>query len=134
LALGMKHLQLKRLFIANRGEILRRIAFTAKNMGIATVSVWQDRQPPPGVLRAVIDKFVFVPQTSNVYLDQNRLIEAAKAEGCDSVHPGFGFLSENATFAQACIDAGLIWVGPNPASMTIMASKDTSRTVAIKSN
>ena len=92
-----------KVFIANRGEICRRIAITAKKMSIKTVAL-TDREMPPLFLQNCIDEFIKVEEeVSSLYLDSSKIKEVgfAKAFGCDAIHPGFGFLSENAEFAQA---------------------------------
>lgn len=124
--------QLKRLFIANRGEICRRIATTAQMRGMETVTIsW--REPAPLFLRRLISTFVPCPNESeNPYLQPELLVTIAKDQGCDCIHPGFGFLSENAQFATICQKAGLTWVGPHPESMEAMASKDHARRLALE--
>lgn len=119
--------KLTRLFIANRGEIARRIATTAGRMGIQTVAL-TDQSPPPGYLLDVVTDFVRVPEESPaLYLDAERMVRLAKESGCDAVHPGFGFLSENSGFAALVEKHGLLWIGPNPRSIDGMASKATAR-------
>ena len=122
----------KRLFIANRGEIARRIALTAQRLGIETVAL-TDRVTPPAYLADVITHFHQVPEeTTALYLNATEMIKFAKLCECDAVHPGFGFLSENAEFAEAVTHAGLIWVGPTASGIRAMASKAAARTLAIK--
>jgi acetyl/propionyl-CoA carboxylase alpha subunit len=124
-------LKIKKLFIANRGEICRRIAVTAQRLGIETVAL-TDREAPPVYLSQVIDQFVQIKEeTTAVYLDGDRIISLAKTAGADSIHPGFGFLSENSNFAKAVETAGLIWVGPTPKSIDLMANKALARDAAI---
>jgi acetyl/propionyl-CoA carboxylase alpha subunit len=123
---------IKRIFIANRGEIARRIAQTARKLGIETV-VLTDRAVPPAYLADIVTRFVHInEETTQIYLNPDLLIEYAKASGADAVHPGFGFLSENAGFADAVIKAGLTWIGPRPGAIDAMASKATARTHAEK--
>ncbi|MEY4630371.1 MAG: hypothetical protein RIQ81_491 [Pseudomonadota bacterium] len=125
-------MKIKRLFIANRGEIARRIALTAQRLGIETVAV-TDRTTPPAYLADVITLFHHVEEeTTALYLNAAEMIRIAKANGCDAVHPGFGFLSENAAFAADVNKAGLTWVGPNPDAIEAMASKAAARSLAIK--
>ncbi len=112
------------LLIANRGEIAVRIARTARRMGIATVAVHSsvDRDAPH-VLACdlAVDLGGDSPATS--YLRQDAILGAAARTGADAVHPGFGFLAENASFAQAVLDAGLTWVGPSPDAIATMGDK-----------
>jgi len=125
---------IKRLFIANRGEIARRIALTSQRLGIETV-VLTDRPTPPAYLVGIVTDFVKVEEESPaLYLDAARMLSYARQAGCDSVHPGFGFLSENAEFAAETEACGLTWVGPNPVAITAMASKSSARAYAEKSH
>jgi 3-methylcrotonyl-CoA carboxylase alpha subunit len=123
---------IKRIFIANRGEIARRIAQTAKKLGIETIAL-TDKPVPPAYLAEIVTRFVHVDQeTTQIYLNPELMIQYAKAAGADAVHPGFGFLSENAGFADQVIKAGLTWIGPRPGAIDAMASKATARTHAEK--
>ena len=123
---------IKRIFIANRGEIARRIAQTAKKLGIETVAL-TDKSVPPAYLADVVTKFVHVKEeTTQVYLNPDLMIQYAKTSGADAIHPGFGFLSENAGFAEAVVKAGITWVGPRPGAIDAMASKATARNHAEK--
>lgn len=125
-------IQIKKVFIANRGEICRRIAETAQKMGIKTVAI-TDKNNPPVFLQNCIDEFVRIEEElSSVYLDIEKMIGFAKAFGCDAIHPGFGFLSENADFAKACSDNGITWVGPPPEAITALANKAKAREIAEK--
>ncbi len=123
--------QVRRLFIANRGEIARRIAATARRMGIQTIAL-TDRATPPAYLLDVIDHFVHVEEEKPaLYLDAAAMVRHAKDSGADALHPGFGFLSENAGFAAAVQKAGLVWVGPHPEAIEAMASKAGARDRAV---
>lgn len=133
---SLKHI--KKVFIANRGEIARRIAHTCKKLGVATVAIREQtgvaKSPPPEFLKTLIDEWVIVEEEStNLYLDMDFLIEAAIKHGCDAVHPGFGFLSENAEFAKRVDSSGLIWIGPPSSAITSMASKSEACRVAEQS-
>ena len=110
--------------MANRGEIVRRVFATARDMGIETVAVYSDGDADaPFVVDA--DQAVALGGVSatDSYLDQTKILEAAKRSGADSIHPGYGFLSENAAFATAVEEAGLTWVGPPPSAIASMGDK-----------
>ncbi|WP_310534687.1 acetyl/propionyl/methylcrotonyl-CoA carboxylase subunit alpha [Novosphingobium sp.] len=116
------------LLIANRGEIACRIIRTARAMGIRTIAVYSDADAKALHVRSADEAVHIGPSPAREsYLVGEKIIAAAKASGAEAVHPGYGFLSENAEFAQAVIDAGLIWVGPNPASITAMGLKDAAK-------
>ncbi|SME97226.1 acetyl/propionyl/methylcrotonyl-CoA carboxylase subunit alpha [Pseudobacteriovorax antillogorgiicola] len=124
--------QIKRLFIANRGEIARRIAQTARKLGIETVCIAQ-RDRVPVFLKPLIDQFHLVDEeNSALYLNAETMIRIAKENNCDGIHPGFGFLSENASFAAAVSAAGLAWIGPKSDAIEAMASKSAARELAQK--
>ncbi len=113
-----------RLLIANRGEIARRIIRTARRMGIATVAVYSDVDAQAlHVAEASTSQALGGTSSADSYLRIDKLIAAARATGADAVHPGYGFLSENADFAQAVVDAGLTWVGPPPQAIRALGSK-----------
>ncbi len=116
------------LLIANRGEIACRIMRTARRLGIRTVAVYSDADAGALHVREA-DAAVRIgpPAARESYLDGARLIAAARDTGADAIHPGYGFLSENAGFAQAVLDAGLVWVGPPPAAIAAMGSKDRAK-------
>jgi 3-methylcrotonyl-CoA carboxylase alpha subunit len=118
------------LLIANRGEIACRISRTARRLGIRTVAVYSDADAH-ALHVAQADEAVHIgpPPARESYLVADRIIAAARTTGADAIHPGYGFLSENAAFAQSVIDAGLIWVGPSPASITAMGLKDAAKTL-----
>ena len=116
------------LLIANRGEIACRIIRTARAMGIRTVAVYSDADAKALHVRQADEAMHIGPSPAREsYLVSEKIIAAAKATGAEAIHPGYGFLSENAEFAQAVIDAGLIWVGPRPASITAMGLKDAAK-------
>ena len=115
---------IRRLLIANRGEIARRIIRTAKVMGIATVAVYADSDADAPFVREADQAIALNGRTSaQSYLDTPKLIAAAQRSGADAVHPGYGFLSENAGFAEAVIAAGLTWVGPAPSAIRQIGDK-----------
>src|SRR3954453_17911610 len=112
------------LLIANRGEIACRVIRTARRMGIRTVAVYSDADAKALHVRQADEAAHIGPSPAREsYLRGERIIEAAKATGAEAIHPGYGFLSENADFARAVIDAGLVWVGPSPESIEAMGSK-----------
>lgn len=119
---------IKSLLIANRGEIACRIIRTARAMGIRTVAVYSDADAKALYVRQADEAVHIGPSPAREsYLVGEKIIAAAKATGAEAIHPGYGFLSENAAFAQAVINAGLIWVGPKPASIEAMGLKDAAK-------
>ncbi|HEX8401881.1 MAG TPA: acetyl/propionyl/methylcrotonyl-CoA carboxylase subunit alpha [Allosphingosinicella sp.] len=119
---------LRSLLIANRGEIACRIIRTARRLGVRTVAVYSDADAKALHVRQA-DEAVHIGASParESYLVGEKIIAAAKTTGAEAIHPGYGFLSENADFAQAVIDAGLIWVGPNPSSIRAMGLKDAAK-------
>jgi 3-methylcrotonyl-CoA carboxylase alpha subunit len=121
---------IRSLLIANRGEIACRIIRTARSMGVRTVAVYSDADAKALHVRQADDAVHIGPSPAREsYLVGDKIIAAAKASGAEAIHPGYGFLSENADFAQAVIDAGLVWVGPNPDSIRAMGLKDAAKTL-----
>ncbi|XUU60907.1 biotin carboxylase N-terminal domain-containing protein [Erythrobacter sp. HA6-11] len=119
---------IRKLLIANRGEIACRIIRTAREMGIATVAVYSDADAKALHVRQVDEAVHIGPSpAAESYLVGEKIIAAAKETGAEAIHPGYGFLSENAGFAQAVIDAGLIWVGPKPSNIEAMGLKDAAK-------
>ncbi|MEZ5680463.1 MAG: biotin carboxylase N-terminal domain-containing protein [Erythrobacter sp.] len=119
---------ISKLLIANRGEIACRIIRTAREMGIATVAVYSDADAKALHVRSADEAVHIGPSpAAESYLVGEKIIAAAKATGADAIHPGYGFLSENAGFAQAVIDVGLIWVGPKPSSIEAIGLKDAAK-------
>ncbi|TCJ38946.1 acetyl/propionyl/methylcrotonyl-CoA carboxylase subunit alpha [Parafrankia sp. BMG5.11] len=117
-----------KLLIANRGEIACRVIRTARAMGIATVAVYSDADAKALHVRQADEAVHIGPSpAAESYLVGERIIAAAHATGADAIHPGYGFLSENADFARAVIAAGLIWVGPKPDSIEAMGLKDAAK-------
>jgi 3-methylcrotonyl-CoA carboxylase alpha subunit len=120
---------IKSLLVANRGEIACRIFRTARRLGMRTVAVYSDADATAQHVRAADVALRIGPAPARAsYLDMARILEAARTAGADAIHPGYGFLSENAQFAQACVDAGLIFVGPPAAAINAMGSKILAKT------
>ncbi len=122
--------EITKLLVANRGEIAARIMRTAHEMGLATVAVYADADADaPYVSQA--DEAVRLPGTApaGTYLHGEAIIAAAAATGADAIHPGYGFLSENAAFARACADAGLVFVGPAQGTIAAMGSKVEAKAI-----
>ena len=124
---------LKKLLIANRGEIACRIIRTARRMGIRTVAVYSDADA--GAMHvAQADEAVHIgpsPATES-YLDLGKIIEAAQRTGANAIHPGYGFLSENADLPEACARAGIIFVGPTAAAMRALGGKAAAKDLALR--
>ena len=119
---------LKSVLIANRGEIARRVIRTCKRLGVRTIAVYSDADAKAlHVLEADEAVHIGASPAKESYLRGEKIIAAAKQTGAEAIHPGYGFLSENADFAQAVIDAGLIWVGPRPDSIRAMGLKDAAK-------
>ncbi|RMG85477.1 MAG: ATP-grasp domain-containing protein, partial [Chloroflexi bacterium] len=115
---------ISKILIVNRGEIACRIIRTCRAMGIATVAVFSDADAE-ALHTQLADEAIHIGEApaSASYLNVERLLEVAKTTGVDAIHPGYGFLAENASFAQAVIDAGFIWIGPKPETIAAMGDK-----------
>ena len=126
---------IKKVLIANRGEIAVRVIRAAKDAGIASVAVYAEPDADAIFVKLADEAFALGGQTSaESYLVFDKILDAAKQSGADAIHPGYGFLSENADFAQAVLDAGLIWIGPSPQSIRDLGDKVTARHIAERAN
>ena len=124
---------IKKILIANRGEIAVRIIKTARQLGIKTVAVFSLSDTGSLHVSMADEKYSLgnTDTLSETYLNKNLLIEIAKYSGCDAVHPGYGFLSENAGFAKDCQNAGLIFIGPGSEAIEMMGNKIAARNFAV---
>lgn len=124
---------MKRVLIANRGEIAVRVIRACRDHGIESVAVYSEEDRDAIHTKSADFAFSLNGTTATqTYLDISKIIVAAKASGADAVHPGYGFLSERADFAQSVIDAGLIWIGPPPAAISALGDKVSARRIAAK--
>src|SRR5437773_3714169 len=129
----MKRTPFFKILIANRGEIALRIMRTARRLGFGVVAVYSDADRDALHVREA-DQAVCIGEAlpAQSYLRIEAIIEAARASGASAVHPGYGFLAENADFAQACHDAGLVFVGPSPQAIRSMGNKAGAKEIMYK--
>ncbi len=124
---------MKRVLIANRGEIAVRVIRACLDHGLESVAIYSDEDRNSMHAQMATDAYALGGVSAvSTYLNIPRIIEIAKQSGADAVHPGYGFLSENALFAQSVIDAGLIWIGPPPAAIKALGDKVSARKIAAK--
>src|SRR5712671_3695122 len=122
------HAMFKKILIANRGEIAVRVLRACHEMGIAAVVVYSDVDRAALHVRKADEAYpIGAPAASESYLNISKILDVAKRSGAEAIHPGYGFLSENAKFAQACADAGVKFIGPTPPAMEMMGSKTRAR-------
>ena len=122
---------IRKILIANRGEIALRIARACADVGIELVAIYSEADRTALHVRAADEAYcVGPPPSSELYLRIDKIIDVARKAGADAVHPGYGFLAENADFAQAVINAGMTWIGPSPQAMRMLGDKLSARHVA----
>lgn len=131
--MSVEQKKITKVLIANRGEIAVRVIRAARDSGIASVAVYAEPDADAPFVSMADEAFALGGQTSaESYLVFDKILDAAKKSGADAIHPGYGFLSENGDFAEAVINAGLIWVGPSPQSIRDLGDKVTARHIALK--
>src|SRR5689334_23291675 len=119
-----------KILIANRGEIAVRVARTAQRLGIGTVAVYSEADAGALHVASCDEAYLIGPAPAREsYLKAERIIEVARRSGAQAIHPGYGFLSENAAFAQACADSGITFIGPSAHAIAAMGSKSASKDI-----
>lgn len=133
--MSVENRKITKVLVANRGEIAIRVIRAARDAGIASVAVYAEPDADAPFVAMADEAFALGGQTSaESYLVFDKILDAAKKSGADAIHPGYGFLSENGDFAEAVINAGLIWIGPSPQSIRELGDKVTARSIALRAD
>src|SRR5689334_11489912 len=122
----------KKILVANRGEIAMRIIRACRELNIATAAIYSEADSTGIYVKKADEAYLVGPGPVKGFLDSRQIVELAKRIGADAIHPGYGFLSENAGFAELCRESDITFIGPSPAAITLMGNKVKARELAAK--